>query len=253
MRDFAPANANSKGSLMLTLTARSALIALALLAAGCGGASSEPGTKTANKAAAAKAESAVKATSEKGARPDIILGKADAPVTIIEYASPTCPHCAAFHETVFPEIKAKYIDTGMAKLVFREIPTPPQNMAFVGSLLARCAAEKRGNDAYFMVLSTLFKTGHPQDMTKSWIFGNDKMGDLLKIAGQAGMDQAQFEACMKRQDLIDLIEANSKEAGEKYDITGTPSFVIDGKKSTARTTEEFGQAIEAAHKSKAKP
>jgi protein-disulfide isomerase len=232
--------------------ARSALIALALLAVGCGGASSEPGSKTANKAAEAKSANAESAGTEKKGRQEITLGKADAPVTIIEYASPTCPHCATFHETVFPELKAKFIDTGVAKLIFREIPTPPQNMAFVGSLLARCAAEKRGNDAYFMVLSTLFKTGHTQDMSKSWIFGANKLGDMQKIAGQAGMDQTEFEACMKRQDLVDLIVANSKEAGEKYNISGTPSFVINGKVSSARTIDDFAKAIEEARASKTK-
>lgn len=236
---------------MLKPMARTALFALVLLAAACGGANSEPGTKTANKAAEAKAGAETKAAAakpaDKSVRKDITMGKADAPVTIIEYASPTCPHCATFHETVFPELKAKFIDTGIVKLIFREIPTPPQNMAFVGSLLARCAAEKKGDDsAYFMVLGTLFKTGHTQDMTKSWIFGADKLGDLQKIAAQAGLDQIEFEACMKRQDLIDLIVANSNEAGEKYNITGTPNFVINGKRVAVGSIEDFQKAIDEA-------
>lgn len=237
---------------MLKPLARTALFAFVLLSAACGGASSEPGAKGDKAAAADKPAAASKATPQKANRQEITLGKADAPVTLIEYASPTCPHCAAFHETVFPELKSKYIDTGVVRLIFREIPTPPQNMAFIGSLLARCAAEKNGNEAYFMVLSTLFKTGHPQDMTKSWIFGDNKLGDLQKIAAQAGMDQSEFEACMKRQELVDLIVANSNEAGEKYKISGTPNFVLNGKVTPARTIEEFSKAIDEAKAAKAK-
>lgn len=237
---------------MLKPLARTALFAFALLSAACGGASSEAGAKGEKSAAAEKPAASSNASADKANRQEITLGKADAPVTIIEYASPTCPHCAVFHETVFPELKSKYIDTGVVRLIFREIPTPPQNMAFVGSLLARCAAEKNSNEAYFMVLSTLFTTGHPQDMTKSWIFGANKLGDLQKIAAQAGMDQSEFEACMKRQDLVDIIVANSNEAGEKYKISGTPNFVINGKVTTARTIEEFSKAIDEAKAAKAK-
>lgn len=234
---------------MLTHFARAALISVALIASGCGGASSEPDTKTVNPATDVKPEAGA---DEKSERSDITLGRADAPVTLIEYASPTCPHCATFHETVFPEIKSKYIDTGLVKLIFREIPTPPANMALVGSLLGRCAAEKNGDEAYFIVLGTLFKTGHGPDPAKTWIYGEDKLGAILKIAGQAGMDKAEFEACLKRKDIIDLITANSEEANEKYNVTGTPNFVINGKLTTARTADEFGKAFEEARAAAAK-
>jgi protein-disulfide isomerase len=159
---------------------------------------------------------------------------------MIEFASVTCPHCADFNEAILPAIKEKYIDTGKVKLVFREFPTPPQGLSFVGSVLARCAGEKGGSDAYFMVIETLFRT------QLVWISDNAKT-ELQKIAAQTGMDEAAFDTCMKRQDLLDLINANVKQASEVYNINATPAFVIDGElMSAAPTIEAFETALDAA-------
>lgn len=215
---------------------RAALLAIPFLLAACGGAGSESG-ETANSLPskiAAKADKLLTAS-------DMVIGSADAPVTVIEYASVTCPHCAAFHETIFPGIKEKYVDTGKVKFAFREFPTPPQGLSYVGSVLARCAAEKGGPDAYFLIIATLFKT------QKTWIYGEDPRLELVKVAAQAGMDEAAFDACMQRQDLVDLINANVSEGADKYEIESTPSFVVDGAKLTPiRSQEDFEEKLDAA-------
>lgn len=228
----------------MTLTFRLAAVAALLLAAACGGAKTDKSAKT--EPAKAATTAAATTSSPAAGRNDIVIGKADAPVTVIEYASATCPHCAAFHETVFPQVKEQLIDTGRIKLVFRELPTPPAEFAYIGGVLGRCAAERNGADAYMMVLGTLFRNQHPQDASKSWIFGSDPRGELLKIAAQAGMDATQFEACLKRQDLVDLINANVKEAEEKYKITGTPNFLFNGKLVRIGSYEDFRKAVDEA-------
>lgn len=214
---------------------RAALFSLPLLLAACGDGGATDGA--ANGAAAKpeeKADSLVQPS-------DMVLGAEDAPVTVIEYASVTCPHCATFHETIFPGIKEDYVDTGKAKFVFREFPTPPQGLSYVGSVLARCAAEKGGSDAYFLVIGALFKN------QKTWLLGDDPKLELTKIAAQAGMDEAAFDACMKRQDLVDLINRNVAEGSEKYSINATPSFVVDGERIPAvRSEEDLAAAIETA-------
>lgn len=212
---------------------RAALAAFSFLLVACGGGSEA--TPAADKTAT-PAASGDKLVSES----DMVVGAEDAPLTVIEYASVTCGHCAAFHETIYPGIKEKYIDTGKVKLVFREFPTPPQGLSYVGSVLARCAAEKGGPDAYFLVLGTLFKT------QKTWIYGEDPKLELVKIAGQAGMDETAFEACMQRQDIVDMINANVEMGSDKYGVDSTPSFVIDGEKITIRSQEDLEQKLDAA-------
>ena len=209
---------------------RAALFAASLLIAACGNASSEIGKES-------DTPSAVK--NEAIGSSDMVLGAADAPVTLIEYASVTCPHCAAFHEQVMPAIKEKFIDTGKVKLVFREFPTAPANFSLIGSVLARCAAEKAGSEAYFLVTDALFRG------QQTWIKENPKT-ELVKIVAQAGMDEAALDACLQRKELVDVINANAKEAMEKYNVSGTPSFILDGEKMSYRSKEEFEEKIAAA-------
>ncbi len=214
---------------------RAALIAVSFLLAACGNASSEI-AEGAGENSAAK-PGAVK--NEPIAETDMVIGAADAPVTLIEYASVTCPHCATFSEQVMPSIKEKYIDTGKVKLVFREFPTPPANYSLIGSVLARCAADKAGPEAYFLITDALFRG------QKTWIKDNPK-SELIKIVAQAGMDEAALDACLQRKELVDIINANAKGAMEKYDVQGTPSFILDGEKMSFRTKEEFEEKIAAA-------
>lgn len=202
---------------------------VAPLLAGCGNAASKDGADKAPAPAKTGGDMELLAT-------DMVIGDAKAPVTIIEYASVTCPHCAAFNEQVIPGIKEKYIDTGKVKLVFREFPTPPQNFSLVGSVLARCAADKSGTDAYFLITDALFRT------QREWVTENPR-AELAKIVGQAGMSEADMDACLQRKDLIDIVNANAKSGVDKYGVQGTPSFIIDGKKISFKTIEDFEKQV----------
>jgi protein-disulfide isomerase len=169
---------------------------------------------------------------EEGALPDQMLGNADAPVTIVEYASMTCPHCAHFHETTLPELKKKYIDTGKARLILREFPFDPR--AEAGFMLARCSKDK-----YFARVEVLFKQ---QD---AWVRVQDARAALLQIARLAGFSQESFEACLTDQKLLLDVRA-VKDRGEKdFGVDATPTFFIDGKKyAGAMSIGEFSAIID---------
>lgn len=210
---------------------RAALFALPVLLAACGNASSESAADKAPIPAGDNME--IFAT-------DMILGDPNAPVTLIEYASVTCPHCASFNEQVIPDIKEKFVKTGKVKLVFREFPTAPANYSLIGSVLARCAADKAGSqEAYFLVTDALFRG------QQTWIKDNPR-GELAKIVAQAGMSEAELDACLQRQEFVDIINSNAKSGMDKYEISGTPSFILNGEKMVYKTKEEFEQQIAAA-------
>lgn len=209
---------------------RAALIAAPFIVAACSNASSEAAAGSGSKPAmAAGAKFELTPT-------DMVMGKADAPVTLIEYASVTCPHCAAVNEQIIPKIKEKFIDTGKVKLVFREFPTAPANFAIIGSLLARCAAEKSGPEAYFLITDALFRG------QQTWVSQNAR-AELVKIVAQAGMDEAALDACVKREDLQKVINDNATVALEKYDVKGTPTFFLNGEKLPIKSPEDFEKAI----------
>jgi protein-disulfide isomerase len=144
------------------------------------------------------------------------LGAANAPVTIIEYASMTCPHCSHFHETTFPEMKKKYIDTGKVRFIFREFPLDP--LAAAGSMLARCA----GGDKYFPLLEALFS------QQKDWVV-QKPLAPMLAIAKQAGFTQQTFDECLANQKMLDGIEESRTRAAQKFGVNSTPTFFINGK------------------------
>ena len=150
-----------------------------------------------------------------GALPDEMLGKADAPVTIVEYASMTCPHCAHFHATTLPELKKKYIDTGKARLIFREFPFDPR--AEAGFMLARCSG-----DNYFPMIDVLFK------QQSNWASVENAKDALLQIAKLAGFSQESFEACLTDQKLLDDVRAVQKRGAEEFKVNSTPTFFING-------------------------
>ncbi|MEQ1950837.1 DsbA family protein [Mesorhizobium sp. CN2-181] len=153
---------------------------------------------------------------EPGALPDMVLGKADAPVTIVEYASMTCPHCAHFHETTLPALKTKYIDTGKARLILREFPFDPR--AEAGFMLARCSD---GN--YFPMVDVLFK------QQQNWATAENASAALLQIAKLAGFTQEKFEACLTDQKLLDQIRAVRERGTKDFGVDSTPTFFINGK------------------------
>ncbi len=165
-------------------------------------------------------------TVRKFARPDdMTLGNPKAKVTVVEYASASCPHCAHFNNEVFPAFKAKYIDTGRVHYVFREFLTPPAEVAAASFLIARCA----GRDKYFSVLDTIFR-GQAQ-MYQS----GDVKGALLRAANQAGMSDAQFDACLSNEAAGDALNARVQHYAKDDGIDSTPTFVINGKKMDPNT------------------
>jgi protein-disulfide isomerase len=172
--------------------------------------------------------------------PDMALGPANAPVTITEYASMTCPHCAAFNDTVFPKIKAEYIDTGKVRYVFREFPLDIK--AAAGSMLARCIA-KDDAGKYFAVIDMLFK------QQSDWVMKNTTE-TLTRIGKQAGLSQQAVEACLKDQALLDKIAADQKYASEVLKVDSTPTFFINGEKIKGEASfEEFSKRINPLLKS----
>ncbi len=167
--------------------------------------------------------------------PDMALGKDDAPITIYEYASATCPHCADFHISEWPLIKKEYVDTGKARFIFREFPL--DQVALAAFMLARCAA---GNDPekYHALLDTIFKT------QREWA-QNPREG-LLKIMRMAGMDDKQFEACQSDRKLAQAIINSARNASRDFKVASTPTFFINGRKVEGRRgIEEFRKVIDA--------
>ena len=170
---------------------------------------------------------------EPGILPDQVLGKADAPVTIVEYASMTCPHCAAFHATTLPEIKTKYIDTGKARLIMREFPFDPR--AEAGFMLARCS-----NDKYFPMVDVLFK------QQNNWVRAQDAQAALLQISKLAGFSQESFNACLTNQKLLDDIRAVRTRGADEFKVDSTPTFFINGDRyAGALTVDEMSAIIDA--------
>jgi protein-disulfide isomerase len=165
--------------------------------------------------------------------PDMAVGTAKAPVTIVEYASMTCPHCAAFEQNVFPMLKSKYIDTGKVRFVFREFPLDIK--AAAASMLARCIA---GDDAgkFFATIDLLFKQ---QDQLM------EQTKDTLKLIGkQAGMDELAVETCEKDQALLDKIRDDQAFAFETLKVDATPTFFVNGERLRgAMSFEELEERI----------
>ncbi len=165
--------------------------------------------------------------------PDMSMGKEDAPVTIVEYASVICPHCAHFHETTLPALKEKYIDTGKVRLIFREFPY--ENRAAAGFMLARCAPQ----DKYFPLIDVLFK------QQRNWATAPDPRPPLLQIAKLAGFTQESFEACLKNQELLDKVIGVYEKATKDYGVDSTPTFFINGEKAAgALSIDEISKIID---------
>jgi protein-disulfide isomerase len=167
---------------------------------------------------------------------DMTLGKADAPVTVIEYASDTCSHCARFDKDVFPAFKAKYIDTGKVHYVFREFLTAPENVAASGFLLARCA----GKDKYFQVVEAIFRSQEEMFAT------GDFRTPLLRIAKSVGMTDAQFNACVSDEKALAALQTRVDKAINEAKVSGTPTFFVNGKQIAEGevTMTQFDNAIQ---------
>lgn len=165
------------------------------------------------------------------ALPDVVEGKADAPVTIIEYASMTCSHCAAFHRDVYPALKKNYIDTGKVKFVLREFPLDP--LATAAFMLARNSGDKR--DA---VVDLLFA------QQKNWAFVDKPLDGLANVLKQTGLGQEAFEATLKDQQLYENVNKVRDRAAEKFGINSTPTFFINGDRYSGEISEaDFDKII----------
>jgi protein-disulfide isomerase len=162
---------------------------------------------------------------------DHVMGNADAAVTIIEYASMTCSHCASFHNDVLPAIKTKYVDTGKAKFVYRDFPL--DRVAAQAAQLAECVDRSR----YFGVVATIFQT-QPQ-----WAAGKEPLADLLKLLRLAGLGEAQAKACLDDQKGLEAILAE-QQGGVALGVDATPTLFINGTKfSGPRTVQAFDDVL----------
>jgi protein-disulfide isomerase len=169
---------------------------------------------------------------------DQVLGKADAPITIIEYASTTCGHCANLHKTYFPKLKADWIDTGKAKLIYRDFPTAPAHLSIGASMVAHCA----GPDRYFPMLSLIF------DNQEKWLGAQNPMDGLKKLVRLAGMTGDDVDACLKRQDLANAIQERAKDGAKTFDVEATPTLIINGTKVEGAVPDEIEKVLKAAAK-----
>ena len=164
------------------------------------------------------------------------LGKVHAPVTVVEYASATCPHCAAFHNLVWAQFRDAYIDTGKVRWIFREFPL--DDLAMAAFMLARCGPEER----YFDIIAALFGE------QKIWVGGEgDTRAELTRIMAGFGMTKDAFDACVQRQDLVEAIYGIAKSANQIFGVRSTPTFFIDGELvSGAQEYSVFSAKVDAA-------
>lgn len=166
---------------------------------------------------------------------DRILGEADAKVTIIEYASLTCPHCATFHEETLPQVKQDWINEGKARLVFRHYPL--DGLALRAAALSNCFEGK----SHFTFLDAMFAS------QRKWAGSQDPLGELAQLAKLAGMDQARFDACVTDEAEMNGILERMKDATDDYDVQSTPTMIVNGKKVTGSMAyEEFRKVLEEA-------
>jgi len=163
---------------------------------------------------------------------DRILGNPDAPITIVEYASLTCPHCAHFANEVFPELKKKWIDTGKVKLVLRDYPL--DEPALRAAMVARCAPP----DRFYAYVDTFFGA------QEKWVTARDYRDALARLVKLGGMSREEFDNCLKNTALENKIVEGRLIASKELDVNSTPTFFINGTKFTgAPTVEEFDKVL----------
>lgn len=178
--------------------------------------------------------------SKGAAEGDMAMGAAEgAKVTVVEYASVTCPHCAAWQDNTWPAFKAKYVDTKKVRYVFRELPTPPQNVAVAGFLIARCA----GDDKYFDVIHEIMAS------QKEWQQGVEPRATLYRVGGAAGLSEQQITDCIKDEKAIEAMDGRIKQA-QAAGVTGTPAFFVNGQQvvtpgGEGASIEDLSRVIDA--------
>lgn len=174
---------------------------------------------------------------------DMVLGAADAPVTLIEYASSTCPHCRHFHETVWDQLKSTYIDTGKVRFIFREYPTAPAPVAVAGFQLARCGGAS--TEQYFVRLGELFRQQQAIFEAGSTEGIRQK---FIEIGAAAGLSEQQVMECINDEAGAERIRRIVDAGNREFSITGTPTLILNGRKledPSAVTWEGLSRFIEA--------
>jgi protein-disulfide isomerase len=168
---------------------------------------------------------------------EAVLGDPASKVEIVEYASTTCSHCKAFHETVLPELKAKYIDPGKAHLVYRVMPTPPAELSMAGAAIARCA----GDDHFFAVIDDLFEN---QDRLISATLNPGQLQRMLvALGGRHGLSADEVGSCVGDVALLEHLKEVARNAPPS--VTGTPAFIVDGEEVQQNSLEALSAAIDA--------
>lgn len=161
------------------------------------------------------------------------LGDADAPVVVEEFASLTCHHCAAFHKEVLPRLKKEYVDSGKVRYVYRDFPL--DIYALRASQLARCV----GNDKFFAFLGVIYGN------QKKWTTSEDPLKSLLLLARQGGMSGGDFRQCVGHEGLEKALLKERLGYQKKWDITATPTLIVNGKKVKGYGFSEVAKAINA--------
>ncbi len=149
---------------------------------------------------------------------DRVLGDPNAPIEIVEYSSLTCSHCRHFHIDILPDLKKNYLDTGRAKLVYRDFPF--DQLGLMAAIMARCAPPSR----YFQFLDVLFQN------QEKWAQNADPIRALTRIGSLGGLSEADFRACTENRTIVDGVLQTRLEAGKRYQVNSTPSFIINGEK-----------------------
>lgn len=164
---------------------------------------------------------------------EAIIGSANAPVTIVEYSSLTCPHCAHFNTDVLPKIKASLLDTGKAKLVQRDFPL--NEPALKGAMLIKCAGKERAT----AFVEVLFAT------QRNWAFEDDFLENLKQIASVGGMSEERFDVCMADKAIEEAVLQERKLAADVLKVESTPTFFVNGKRAIegGGTPEQFEKAV----------
>lgn len=216
--------------------ARNLMIAAALVIGGVALALSFSGGSTVQEVNAAGSDTSPVALMAPTALKDNVLGKADAPVTIVEYSSLTCPHCAEFHKNTLPALTQKYIATGKAKYILREFPT--NDLAAAAFNLSRCLE----GDRYFAFVDLLYSK------QEQWAFKPERaIAELLTLAKQAGFTEERFNACLANQQQLTGIAEIRDRGYKSFNVRSTPTFFVNGRMlKGAQSIQTFDEAIAAA-------
>ena len=162
--------------------------------------------------------------------PDMVLGDADAPITVIEYASYTCPHCTTFHANTYPQLKTDYIDTGKVKFIFREVYF--DRFGLWASMIARCGGQER-----FFGITDLLMKGQ-----SDWISSGDPVAiadEIRKVGRLAGLQDEQLQSCLQDEDNAKALVAWYEQNARADEVRSTPSFVINGTKYSNMSYDDF--------------